>query len=206
MSDTEQTGQATQADVSQQAQAATTQAQAASAEAESISLEEAKKLRQEAASLRRRTKELEAAEEQRQQASLSEQDKLKQQAAKLEAERNELVTSLRAERAKLAIAREAAKVGANPDLIAKLVTVEYDDAGQPVGVDKAVAALIKEHPYLVQSGTGAALGNGQRQSQQQQAETAEQRRARVYGAGGQVFDPNAARARGGGVVFPDTQE
>lgn len=150
----------TPADVSPQAQAATTAAQAADVDA--ISLDEARKLRSESANLRKRLKELETAEEARTAATQSEQEKLSKQAVKLQAERDALITELQAERARIAISRSAAKVGIDPELAESLALslLVFDDAGQPTNVEAVLKQLLAKWPHLA-TASSTAIGNGQ---------------------------------------------
>lgn len=47
-----------------------------------------------------------------------------------------------------AISRAAAAQGVDPELLSKLVTVELDDTGAPVGLEAAVAAVLNKYPQL----------------------------------------------------------
>lgn len=47
-----------------------------------------------------------------------------------------------------AISRVAAKEGVDPELLAKLVTVEFDADGQPQGLEASVAAVLNKYPQL----------------------------------------------------------
>jgi hypothetical protein len=184
----------------QAADAAPAQAAIPTEPAQAAETDEIKKLRREAASYRTRLKELEAAEEQRQQAQLTEQERLAKTAQKLQADLEAATSALRQERGRAAVTTAAAKLGAPVDLVAKLVTVEFDADGRPVGVEQAVAAILKEHPQLV-AAPAAALGNGARSQAQQ--ETAADRRAARQAAGKNFLDPDVARAAGGGVFFKE---
>lgn len=47
-----------------------------------------------------------------------------------------------------AISRAAAKEGVDPELLGKLVTVEFDADGAPVGLEANVAAVLNKYPQL----------------------------------------------------------
>lgn len=76
-----------------------------------------------------------------------------------------------------------------------------DESGNFNGIGEALKALAEAKPYLLK--TRAPQVNPTNPNQgQPPAETPEQRRARIYGSGGNLFDPAAARNQGGGVQFP----
>ncbi len=121
--------------------------------AESISLEEAKKLRSEANSLRRRLNELEAKQKQEDDAKLSEHERLQKKVASLEAERQQHQTERRELLTRSAIERQARVLNiVDEDAAYRLLdlgTLEFNDAGEPTNVEKALKKLIEAKPYLV---------------------------------------------------------
>lgn len=134
---------------------------------ESISLEEAKKLRSEAANLRKRMKAYEDAEVAAQQAAMSDAQKASKRAddaeAKVKAYQTQLVT------AQVKLAAQTKGI-IDPDIAALAIqsSLEYGDDGMPTNLEKALTDLIKNKPYLMApSGqqaptTPAQTVNGQR--------------------------------------------
>lgn len=82
------------------------------------------------------------------QAQMTEAERMQAQAKAAQEAAQAAQAQLRQARAEAAIARAAATQGINPALLGRLVDVEFDDAGQPVNVDVAVAAVLKEYPQL----------------------------------------------------------
>jgi len=83
-----------------------------------------------------------------------------------------------------------------------LATAEIDPASGTATKDiqTALEVLQKAKPYLFrQPGQVEPFNVGQ--GTQGQSETVEQRRARIYGGGGSLFDTGTAKARGGGVII-----
>lgn len=155
------------------------------AETESISLEEAKKLRREAQSLRGKLAKLEEAEQQRKDAELTEAQKLQKRVAELEADK--------AKHEHADLQRQAAeKVGLNPKLASRLVGDTLED------LEADAQAILAELPKAPKAQIGAtnpgtnATGQG---------ETDDQRRARIYGQGMNIFNSKVASEKGGGVYF-----
>jgi DNA repair exonuclease SbcCD ATPase subunit len=139
-------------DVPEEGQTPTSDAQDA---AENFDREYVTKLRSEAAKYRQQLKEAKDKLTALEQAEMSEKEKLQ---ARLDAEakaRETAETAMRQERARLAVTRAALKAGIDPELAEKLVEVEYDDAGQPVAVEKALAGLVKKYPHLVAGDNGS---------------------------------------------------
>lgn len=106
-------------------------------------------LRKENAQHRTANKELLTYKDQQEASKLSETEKLAKAAQDAKAERETMAAELRGERAQNAVRQAAQKAGIAPDLAAKLVKVEFDADGKPVGVDDAIASLAREHPNLV---------------------------------------------------------
>lgn len=157
MSDTSAEG--TQAEPEAQPQAGTSEAQAADEQEqqpESISLEEAKKLRSEAASLRKRLKAFEESEAKRSDAEKTEAQRAADRLAALEAELNTERSARRALLVQSTAATAARKLGfRNPDLAQRLISandVEFGDDGTPTNIERLLGDAAKEFPDLV-SGT-----------------------------------------------------
>ena len=103
-----------------------------------------KKANAEAAERRKRLQTLEQAEQQRKAAQLSEAEK-----ATAEAERaKSLEAELRKTRAGYEIAKAAARLGVPEELAARLVDVEFDEAGQPVNVEAKLTEVLARYPHL----------------------------------------------------------
>lgn len=129
--------------------------------AETISLEEARKLRSEAANLRKRLKAFEDAENKAKEAQMTEQDRLKKQLADLQTLHNEQTQATFERIVNLEIRAQAASLGINPkhlDKIARFIEwegIEPDADGNPTGIKEAVEKLLKDMPELL--GKGSAL-------------------------------------------------
>ena len=95
---------------------------------------------------------------------MSEAERLQAQAKAAQEAAQAAQAELRMARAQAAIAQAAATHGINPAKLAKLVTVEFDDAGQPVGVEAAVAAVLQEWPELKPVAPTVSATNPPRQS------------------------------------------
>lgn len=115
---------------------------------EKFDAEYVKGLRKEAAQYRTQAKELAVkvaafeAERQTEAERLAAQTKVAQEAAAA------AQAELRKARVDAALARAAAKVGVDVSLVARLVDVEFDDAGQPVGVEAAIGKVLEAYPQL----------------------------------------------------------
>lgn len=128
---------------------------------ETISLDEARKLRQEAKSLRDRLRGFEQADTERQRAAMTETDRLRAEADDAKAQLAERDTALAAERAATAVRDAASELGYSPKLAAALTagrTFELGTDGRPQqhAVREALKALAREYPELALSaGAGA---------------------------------------------------
>jgi hypothetical protein len=147
---------------------------------------------------------------------LSERDKLQKQIEKLEkkvaeAEARALEKEQKAQEILIrsAVLSEASRLGfANPEdaylLLGTKPTIGED--GQPAGVAEAVKALAETRPYLLRGTTQSRIPTGEpfnpSGQQGQLRETDEQRRARLFGGRRRAFDPDEAKRRGGGVIWP----
>lgn len=139
-------------------------------DSETISLEEAKKLRSEAAGLRKRLKELEANAQAQADAKLGDLEKATKQLAQTTERVTALSAALRQERVGRLTERLATKLNLEPELTAKLLAaeaIEYDDDDQPIDLEKKIKALAQRWPQLVKptaatpwAGNNAAEGRG----------------------------------------------
>lgn len=153
---------ATQAVIEQQATTAT--------ETEMISLEEAKKLRSEAAGLRKRLKELEANAQAQADAKLGDLERATKQLTHATERITALSAALRQERVGRMTERLATKLNLEPELTAKLLAaevIEYDDDDQPIDLEKKIKAMAQRWPQLAKAtanapgaGNNAADGRG----------------------------------------------
>jgi hypothetical protein len=117
-------------------------------DAEKFDAEYVKALRAEAAKYRTEANAAKAKVTQFEQAQLTEAQQLQAQAKAAQEAATAAQVELRQARAEAAIAKAAAGAGVNPALLGRLVMVEFDDAGQPTGVEAALAAVLKEYPQL----------------------------------------------------------
>lgn len=122
-----------------------------------------KQLRDEAAQYRRRVKELEVKVSDFEQAQMTEAEKLRVQAEAAAKQAAAAQEALRQARATAAISREAVRHQVDPDLLARLVDVQFDDDGEPAGVDAAVEQVLNRYPHLrPAAGVNMASTNPQR--------------------------------------------
>lgn len=121
-----------------------------------------KQLRDEAASWRRKAKDLEGKVTGFETEKLTEAERLKAEMAAAKAAAKEAQEALRKARVDALIGKAATKHQIDPELLSKLVTVEFGDDGQPAEIDTAVTALLKSHPYLQAGGVSLNTTNPQR--------------------------------------------
>ncbi len=138
--------------------------QAGTEGAESISLDEAKKLRQEAHSLRQRLAASEKKNQEHDDARLSEQERLQKRTTELEAAVQQAQAAERTLRTRLAVERQARAMRlVDEDAAYRLLdhdAITYGDDGEPANVDTLLKALVKAKPYLVQPEQAEATTNG----------------------------------------------
>jgi hypothetical protein len=145
--------QAGEAENPQPQAGATPEPQAGDGQSETtISLEEAKKLRSEAANLRKRLKGFEEAETKAKEAQLSEQQKLEKKLADLQAQHDAVARQSQERIVNYEVRLQAAQMGiVDPDAAARLLDwsgIEYDDDGSPQNVSELLKGLLKAKPYL----------------------------------------------------------
>ncbi len=132
-----------------QGQAPTTPPATPDASVDNFSREYVEKIRREAAANRTKANDLETQLKKFQEADMGDREKLQ---ARLDESTKALDASndsLRRSRGRNAVIKASTKVNIDPSLAEKLVELEFDDDGKPVGVDEAVAALAKQYPHLV---------------------------------------------------------
>jgi hypothetical protein len=139
-----------------------------------------KQLRDEAASWRRKVKDLEGKVAGFEQEKMTEAERAKALAEAAQAEAKAAQEALRKARADAAISREAAKHQVDADLLGKLITPEFDDDGNPTGIDAAINDLLTKHPYLKAGGpVSLASMNPQRKSALTMADIAKMSEAEI---------------------------
>lgn len=79
------------------------------------------------------------------------------------------------------------------------------DGWDAKAITKAVQDLVKDKPYLLGAST-ASPANPTRQAGNDTTESDAARRARLYGGGLNIFSPEFARGKGGGVRWPNDEE
>lgn len=130
---------------------------------ETISLDDAKKLRSEAANLRKRLKAFEEAEKKRADAEKSEAQKLADDKAAFEAERTAFANERKQTRTASAVEAAARKLGfRNPAKAFRLLDEDdlgIEEDGTPSKAEEALKALAAEEPYLVGGGTSGSPTN-----------------------------------------------
>jgi hypothetical protein len=128
---------------------------------------EAKKLRDENAALRRKSREADKASEEARKAQLSEAERLAEERAEFDREKAALAAERKSLRVRTATATTANRIGAiYPDVIEAMVlsqmeAVEFDDAGAPTNIEAVITDIRRSHPHLFRAGTGSADGGPQ---------------------------------------------
>ena len=180
---------------------------AANAEQLAAKLDELQKqlkaVNRESAERRKALEAFEKAEAERKAAEMTEAQKLQ---AKLDALTKERDAALAAANERAIRADVLVKAGAmfeHPeDVYEKLkagLTLAED--GTVEGLEDALKALAKERPGWLKKSAGAALkASNPGANGQQPGESDAERRARIYGAGGNIFSTDFAMTKGGGVV------
>ena len=143
----------------------------------------------EAAARRKKLEALEKAEADRQQAQMSELEKAQARVAELEQRAAQAEADRKAALIRAAvIARAQAHGFREPDDALRFLdtsAVEIAEDGQVANVDEVLKKLAKSKPYLLQpTGAVGATNPGRGQGA---GETAEQKRARLYGGGDSVI-------------------
>lgn len=166
-----------------------------------------KDARAEAAKYRTRLREMEAKQQAAADAELSETERQAKQLAEMQqalAQQQEQTKTLALESA-VAIRSNSLGIVDAEVAVAMLDrdALDYDDYGRPDpdSLDMALKALIKAKPYLKVASPPSSPANPARSAPV--GETDDQRRARLYGGGGGMFDPATAQAMGGGVITHD---
>lgn len=124
------------------------QASAGQQEVETFDAEYVKGLRAEAAKYRKTAQEAAAKVATFEQERMTEAERVQAQVKAAQTAAETAQAELRKARAGAALATAAARQGIDPDLLAKLVDVEFDEGGQPVNIDLAVGAVLKRYPQL----------------------------------------------------------
>lgn len=139
-----------------QAVASDAQAVSETISSETISLEEARKLRSEAANLRKRLKELEGKVRAEEEAKMTEQEKLQKRLAELERQSTEYQQTMQARTLEYEVKLHAARLGVvDPEAAYRLLDIremEFGEDGKPANIEKALRALIAAKPYLAGGG------------------------------------------------------
>jgi len=165
------------------------QAQSASGNAELEAIKAAlKKANNEAAKYRKEAETAAARIKAQEDAELSEMDKLKKQVAEYEAKLTQVERQ--------ALQRKIANEFELPEMLALRIQGDDEDAMREDA--KALAATLPKKPTAPNL-SATNPGNGQ-----PMGESLIQQRARVYGGGGDIFNPTEAAKLGGGVVFKDS--
>lgn len=128
--------------------------------------DEVRTLRREAASYRRRLRELEQQLRQREEEELSEAERLRRRLEELERERDTWARERRERTVRYEVMLAASRLGiVDPDAAYRLLDVdqiELDDDGRPRDLDRALKELLRRRPYLAgasQAPTNPARGS-----------------------------------------------
>lgn len=163
MTDTE--GTATQADADAQSQADTTSTQTQrDTQAESpdtAALDDLKKVRSEAASLRKRLKDAEAKLADLENAGKSESDQIAAKLTAAEERATAAESRYRVAVGRAAVTDAATKAGAiSPKAVYALIRddIDFDDDGEPTNIGDLIAQAKKDEPQLFRAAAGSADG------------------------------------------------
>jgi hypothetical protein len=166
-----------------------------------------KDARDDAIKWRSRFREMEAAQKDRDEAELTEAERREKRMQELEAElaeRNEVTRRLALESA-VAVRANALGIVDAEVAVAMLDrdAIDYDADGRPdsESLDNALRRLLKTKPYLKMQQSAGSPANPAKS--EPIGETDAQRRARLFGGSSGIYDPDAARRMGGGVVNTD---
>ena len=173
-------------------------------EEERFDAEYVKGLRREAAEYRKRLRELETKVKADEDAKLTETERLQNKVAEYERQQADHERERQEWALRRAVDTAAAKLGIiDADAAYKLLDLaelEFAESGAPKNLDKALANLVKARPYLVAAPT-VSTTNPARTSVQ--AETEQDKRARLLGRSRSPFDEDVLRAKGGGVFMKE---
>jgi hypothetical protein len=166
-----------------------------------------KEARADAIKWRSRLREMEAQQQAAQDAELSESERQAKRLADMERALEQQQQHTRSLALESAVAMRANALGiVDAEVAVALLdrdALDYDDSGRPDAdsLDMALKRLIKAKPYLKTAQAPSSPANPARS--EPVGETDQQRRARLYGGGGGIFDPVVAASLGGGVVSND---
>lgn len=143
----------------------TPEPQAGDGQQEHISLDEAKKLRSEAANLRKRLKAFEEADTKAKEAQLSKEQLLEKQLAEIKAQREEELQALVEERISHEIGQQAVSLGIRPGLVESIANIweqiEIDqESGKAANVRTLLENLVKSFPELAGKGSHTPTSGG----------------------------------------------
>jgi hypothetical protein len=167
-----------------------------------------KAARAEAIKYRTRLREVEAEQQAKHDADLSDTERAIKRAAELEAQLEQQNQQTRRLALESAVALRSNAMGiVDAEAAVKLIdtaALDFDDYGRPdsESLDQALKRLIKSKPYLKTQPPAASPANPART--EPAGETDAQRRARLFGGGGGIFDVDTARSLGGGVLNSDS--
>lgn len=161
-------------------------------------------LRREAAGYRKRATDAEAKVKAAEDAQLSELELAKKQAQESADAAKAAAEELKSERLRGTIERTATKLGfADADIAEALLkrdAITYGEDGQPANIETLLSAILTEKPYLKRAVQSGATTNAATRNQGDAGQTEADMRADIYGSSATMFDPVAARQRGGGVM------
>jgi hypothetical protein len=167
-----------------------------------------KAARADAIKYRTRLREMEAEQQAKRDAEMTDSERQAKELADLRqelAQRDEQTRRLALESA-VALRSNAMGI-VDAEAAVKLIdtaSLDFDDYGRPdsESLDQALKRLIKSKPYLKTQPPAASPANPART--EPAGETDAQRRARLFGGGGGIFDVDTARSLGGGVLNSDS--
>lgn len=161
-----------------------------------------REVNRESAERRKRLEALEQAETERKASEMSEAQKLQAKVEAAEKDKQAALAKANSRILRAEIIARAANTFVDPEdvFLALRDKLAVNDEGEIDGLDEALKELAKHKPHWTRKQAAQLSATNPAQAQAS-GETDAQRRARIYGAGGGIFDPNVARGHGGGVLF-----
>ena len=90
-------------------------------------------------------------------AQLSEKEKLEAELGDYRKQIEDAKAAVQQAKAQTAITAAASKAGLPVELASRLIDVQFDDNGNPKGIEEAVASLVSQYPQLVSGGSSSAM-------------------------------------------------
>ena len=138
-------------------------------------------------------------------AQKTELEKLQERLGQLETQATQTAAENKRLKLNAKIAQVAGQLGAvdpnDPNFVMATQAIDPDGDGADDEIKKSIEALKTQRPYLFGNKQSHLEPFNPEGGPGQRGETDAQKRARIYGSGGEIFDVHNAEQRGGGVHF-----